>query len=466
MKRHSWPILVVVLLIAFGFLSGLVIQQSELNAVDVLEDAMLAGGERLGHSLLPLLPVGSSESQGAIASQLDVASNSLSSRIRILSGSGQVLADSGEGLPLDSDLLVRAEVVAALKGHYQPYVGLGRDPSPGLFVAVPIMRKGRVDLIVYLSHPTANLFSELQPIRWLAIKGLLGLSLMVVLWAAWMTGRLRALYQQVLRINQKVLERAPVPVLEGQVVAPLAESYNHLLEELQEKVALLEAEKQRNKRFLQDLAHYLKTPLTGMAGSIEAVQGVHLPDPALNRLLQRVGSETGRLSRLVSQLLALEKVGYSNLQLEPFELGSLLEVTMGHFESAATSRNIQLRWEEEESLAVLGDVEQIRAVLQNLLDNALRCSPDGGEVCVRCSERAGLARVEVRDQGPGVSPEEREAIFERFSGGRASGGSMGLGLAIAREVMAAHGQVVGVEPREGGGSCFFFTLTLAALVSN
>lgn len=460
MKRHSWPVLVVVLLIAFGFLSGLVIQQSELNAVDVLEDAMLAGGERLGHSLLPLLPVGSSESQAAIVSQLDVASNSLSSRIRILSGSGQVLADSGEGLPLDSDLLVRAEVVAALKGQYHPYVGLGRDPSPGLFVAVPIVRKGRVDLIVYLSHPTANLFSELQPIRWFAIKGLLGLSLMVVLWAAWITGRLGALYAQILRINQKVLERAPVPVLEGQVVAPLAESYNHLLEELQEKVALLEAEKQRNKRFLQDLAHYLKTPLTGMAGSIEAVQGVHLPDPALNRLLQRVGSETGRLSRLVSQLLALEKVGYSNLQLEPFELGSLLEVTMGHFESAATSRNIQLRWEAE-SLAVLGDVEQVRAVLQNLLDNAVRCSPDGGEVCVRCYERDDLARVEVQDRGPGVSPEEREAVFERFSGGRASGGSMGLGLAIAREVMNAHGQVVGVESREGGGCCFFFTLALA-----
>jgi len=451
------------MLLAFGALSALVLHQSELNTVGVLENNLLVGGERFGSSLLPYLrkPV-SDEARDIIASKLSVASISMNCRIRILDSGGLLLADSQPNLQPDSSLQFRPEVKAALGGVYEPYVSSGQDrkTSPGLFLAVPIKDSRGVSLVVYLSQSTASLQSELQPVRWFALKGLLLLTLGVGLWAGWLTGRWRSVKLQLRRAHQQVLQRVPVPLVEGQEITPLAESYNDLLDELKDKIILLEAEKLKNKRFLQDLAHYLKTPLTGMAGSIEAVQGIELPDPALNRLLQRVGSETARLSRLVSQLLALEKIGNSNLQIEPFELGSLLEVTLGHFESIAMLRNVQLVWEEE-SLPVLGDVEQVRAVLQNLLDNAVRCSPPGGTVSVRCFRSLGCARVEITDEGPGVSSEEREAIFQRFSGGRASGGSMGLGLAIAREVLTAHGHTIGVENGKTGGSCFFFTLTLA-----
>jgi len=458
------------MLLAFAALSALVVHQSELNTVDVLEDALLVGGERLGNSLLPSLRrlPSSREARENIANQLAIVSTSLGCRIRILNPAGGVVADSQLDAAGPKDLKNRPEVRAALDGVYEPFSGSDheRKTSPGLFVAVPIQGTSKeVEAIVYLSHSTANLQSELQPIRWFAIKGLMVLTLGVALWAGWLTGRWRSLRWQLQRTHQQVVQRVPVPLIEGQEITPLAESFNQLLQELKDKVALLEAEKRKNKRFLQDLAHYLKTPLTGMAGSIEAVQGVQLPDPRLNRLLQRVGSETSRLSRLVSQLLALEKVGNTTPKMEPFELGSLLEVILGHFESIAAHRGIQLAWEED-SLAVLGDVEQIRAVVQNLIDNAVRCSPDGATVSIRCYADGGCARVEVSDQGPGVSPEEQEAIFERFSGGRASGGSMGLGLAIAREVLTAHGQTIQVRNLPSGGSCFFFTLALVGVSKN
>lgn len=461
---RAWLVLLVAMLLAFGTLSALVVHQSELNTIDVLEDSLLIGGERLGNSLLPYLneQPQTRRTRDIIANQLLIASTSLGCRIRILNPAGQTIADSRQEARPGLDLTSRPEVQAALAGNYEPYLGTGqqRTTSPGIFVAVPIIdSRKRVAIVVYLSHSTANLQSELQPIRWFALKGLFALTLGAMVWAGWLTGRWRALKLQLRRTHQQVVQRVPVPVVEGQEITPLAESYNELLKELQDKVTLLEAEKLKNKRFLQDLAHYLKTPLTGMAGSIEAVQGAQLADPTLNRLLQRVGSETGRLSRLVSQLLALEKVGNTTLRMEPFELGSLLEVTLGHFESIAAQRHIQLMWEEE-SVAVLGDVEQIRAVVQNLMDNAVRCSPDGGIVSIRCYPYLDRARVEIADQGPGVSPDELESIFERFSGGRASGGSMGLGLAIAREVLSAHGQNIEVSNLPAGGSCFFFTLAL------
>lgn len=463
-SSRAWLLLLLAMLLAFGALSALVVHQSELNTIDVLEDSLLVGGERLGNSLLPYLreQPPPPPTRAFLANQLSVASASLGCRIRILDSQGRILADSQPELQASDQLRQRPEVQAALAGNYEPFLGSGheRRMSPGIFVAVPIKdARKMVVAVVYLSHSTANLQSELEPIRWFALKGLLVLALGVILWAGWLTGRWRSLKLQLRRTHQQVVQRVPVPLVEGQDITPLAESFNELLGELQDKITLLEAEKLKNKRFLQDLAHYLKTPLTGMAGSIEAVQGVQLADPALNRLLQRVGSETSRLSRLVSQLLALEKVGNTTLRIEPFELGSLLEVTLGHFESIAATRNIQLVWEEE-SLAVLGDVEQIRAVVQNLLDNAVRCSPDGGTVTVRCYSGDGCARVEIMDQGPGVRPDEQEAIFERFSGGRASGGSMGLGLAIARGVLSAHGQTIQVTNQPSGGACFSFTLAL------
>jgi two-component system sensor histidine kinase KdpD len=103
------------------------------------------------------------------------------------------------------------------------------------------------------------------------------------------------------------------------------------------------------------------------------------------------------------------------------------------------------------------DYTLVDQVITNLLENAARHSPDGGVIRVRARERAGWIEVAVTDQGPGIAPEANERIFESFSRGEGSNSS-GVGLAICRAIVEAHGGVIGVEPANGGGAQFVFTL--------
>ena len=104
------------------------------------------------------------------------------------------------------------------------------------------------------------------------------------------------------------------------------------------------------------------------------------------------------------------------------------------------------------------DRERLQLVFANLLSNAIRHSPHGAAVRVRGAAANGAVRFEVSDQGPGIAPEQREVIFEKFAQGARSPGGAGLGLSIAREIVTAHGGAIGVDSEVGRGSTFWFTL--------
>ena len=206
------------------------------------------------------------------------------------------------------------------------------------------------------------------------------------------------------------------------------------------------------------VSHELRTPLAGLVAVLENIaDGITPPD------LQHVASardQAERLSGLVDDLLDLSRVdaGVVALGREPVDLGTLAGAVIAGIET--TTRGIVFATELPAALAVDGDPRRLHQLLANLLDNAARHSTPGGEVRIRGGRDAGLVWLEIADDGPGVAPEDRERIFERYGTGSSTGGGTGLGLAIARWVTDLHGGRISLRESPDGGTGAVFRVEL------
>ncbi len=209
---------------------------------------------------------------------------------------------------------------------------------------------------------------------------------------------------------------------------------------------------ERRRNLLADVTHELRTPLTVVQGNLEGMlDGVY---PADQTNLRLVLDETHLLSRLVDDLrtLALAESGALKLTREPTDLAMLVNETTESFRAQASTAGVTLAVEVGQDLPWLAvDPARIRQVLTNLIANALRYTPAGGTVAVRYTLEDGYASLEVRDTGAGIPPDELPNIFERFYKSPDSKG-MGLGLAIARRLVEAHGGTIRAESTLGHGS--------------
>ncbi len=212
------------------------------------------------------------------------------------------------------------------------------------------------------------------------------------------------------------------------------------------------------------IAHELRTPLTVLRGRLEAIRdGVLELDNAESTLLVQ---QVELLSRLVNDLrtLSLAEAGKLSLQLQTIDLAALTRSIVASFEARAGEKSVRLEVATPDHLEVKLDPNRYHQVLGNLLENALRHTPEDGFVRVNLEARELSAELTVRDSGVGIPPEALEQIFERFyrvdsSRNRASGGS-GLGLAIVRAVIEAHGGIILARNAQGGGAEFRVSLPL------
>ena len=225
------------------------------------------------------------------------------------------------------------------------------------------------------------------------------------------------------------------------------------------------------RNMLADIAHELRNPIGVIQSHLEAMMdGVF---PLNQEQVSSLHEETLLLSRLVGDVreLALADAGQLTLQRAPTDLRALIDRTMTAFVLQANEQHITLNTALEEHLPTLPlDAQRIEQVLRNLLSNALRHTSPNGTIHVRLTREKNFARVEVRDTGTGISPDALPHVFERFWRGdksRArdhasyrSGGGAGLGLAIAKQLVEAHGGAIGVESEVGKGTLFWFTLPL------
>jgi two-component system OmpR family sensor kinase len=223
----------------------------------------------------------------------------------------------------------------------------------------------------------------------------------------------------------------------------------------------LQAHHERRQNMLADVSHELRTPITVIQGNVEGIlDGMY---PADEARLRSILEETQILSRLVDDLrtMALAESGSLQLQHEPVELASLIRDVVSGFEIQANEKGIKLGLDLPDVEPANVDPVRVREILTNLLSNAVRYTPAGGEVKAGVSEsRIGGERsvtLYVQDSGPGIVASDLPHIFDRFYKSSDSGG-MGLGLSIAKYLVEAHGGKIWAESEAGKGTRISFSL--------
>ena len=236
-------------------------------------------------------------------------------------------------------------------------------------------------------------------------------------------------------------------------VHSLMRSFNSMAQRLQ-------VSDQQRRNMLADISHELRTPITVIQGNVEGMlDGVY---PADEARLQSIIEETQILSRLVDDLrtLALAESGALRLKREPTNLAGLIRDAVSGFEAQAREKDIRIELALADGEDANVDPQRIREVLTNLLSNALRYTPRGGEIHVSLIDTGfGDGRnvtISIADSGPGIEPEMLPHVFDRFFKSSDSGG-MGLGLSIAKYLVEAHGGKIWVESEAGKGTKITFS---------
>ncbi len=271
----------------------------------------------------------------------------------------------------------------------------------------------------------------------------------MVAFVAWIVGRgllpLRHVTAEVQRRDVHGLSPLVAPNLPLEI-APLVNELNRLLARL-DKAFLAQ------RAFIADAAHELRSPLTALRLQLQLLD--RAPDPVARRCArERLGAAVERSIHLVEQLLTLARSdpGEASPALEPVDLAVVAAAAISDSRILAMTRHIDIGLDAEPSSVVQGESEALRTLARNLIDNAVRYTPPGGSVAVRCRPTADGAVLEVIDTGPGISPADRERVFDRFyrHPGATENGT-GLGLAIVKAIADRHAAHVRLAEAPNGG---------------
>ena len=301
---------------------------------------------------------------------------------------------------------------------------------------------GRVQ--VQVAKPT----SEWRAESWYSLKrGLIIVSLLFVVLAAVSCAVVGRAFRKVDRAGEAISRRgpfdlAPLPSagMPGEL-RPFIHSINQLL--LRVKGGM-----DRERRFLEDAAHELRTPLAALSAHAELVErSLGGGDAAASvEKLRRVAQRTSRLSEQLLDQARMDALSASADEPVPIELDGLVALLARDWEGDATRKRQRIQLDVQ-ACVVKGRLDAIGVLVRNLLDNAVRYTPEGGQIAVSCGPSAdGGAFLRVADDGPGIAPAERERVFDRFyrAAGTAGGGS-GIGLSLVAQIAAQHGADVAME---------------------
>ena len=458
---------IVILFLAITLLSlGLFTRYAYLTSLE-REQALVRQSVLVQAELLAtLLPDSQPERVREAIQRTGLATNS---RVRVYSEEGSLQYDSWSGAPV---VRIAEGAPVADPPRNAPTVSLKRvdllefstrrvrpeNPIPGepetiltLFVTVP-STDGR---FVQIERSLLDLEMMAHELKFRSLLSAMGGAVLVLCFGYAISRWISEPLDRLVEFAESVSRDRDTPELEEQgapEIKRLSRSVKGMAERLETKERLL-------KQFVADASHELKTPLTSIRAVAEALTAGASTDPKLGpRFLKNLTKEVSRLEGLVESLLTLQRLE-SGLVLErsDFDLGELVEEVVGDTATAEVP---------PQGPRVNGDVSLVRQVLLNLLENARRATEDEERPSVHVSVRA-VGVVEVRDNGKGIAAGDLERVFERFfradTNRARSGGGNGLGLAICKAIVEAHGGRIWVVSEPGQGSSFYFSSGCAAI---
>jgi heavy metal sensor kinase len=323
---------------------------------------------------------------------------------------------------------------------------------------------GGRDFVVLLLAPLEAVDHELAEVRAVLLTAGPAALLLAAAFGYWLARKSLAPVDRLRRaadaITAEDLSRR-LPVLNPD------DEFGRLTRTINAMIARLERSFAEVRRFTADASHELRTPLTVLRSEVEVALGKPLPPADQQELLGTVLEELGRMSRLTDQLLTLSRrdAGVEHFEPVPLDLAALAAGVVEAMRPLAEARGVQLSLDKEGAAVVVGDEGRLRQVVINLLDNALKYTPEGGRVGVGVETKGGNALVTVRDTGIGIPAEHLPHVFERFyrvdkARSREQGGT-GLGLSISKSIVTAHGGGIELTSAPGEGTTCVIALPLA-----
>ena len=369
------------------------------------------------------------------------------------------VSDRPGGGSFDPNLVVMPKV-----GESRPRI----EPVPGhaamLIVTVPA-KVGGDNFLIQMGQSTADITAVLHR---LVHTLLAGLSLVVVVVSTGGYVLVRRSLRPVEQLRATAEKLTIGTVTQRLPVAETGDAIEHLGTTLNRMLDRLDAAYQQASRFSADASHELRTPLTVIRAELESIvrRDCSVPEP----IRARVGSvleETERLSAITESLFRLSRLdaGEAKMRDEAVELAHLVRSTVDQLQLLAEEKHIALGLRTEQDAAVRGDPDRLKQVVIDLLDNAIKYTPDSGRIAIRVFAAGDKAVLEIADTGIGIPADALPHVFERFY--RTEGvrsrqlPGAGLGLAIVRSIVQAHGGAVDIASIEAKGTTVRVELPLA-----
>ncbi len=399
--------------------------------------------------------------------------------IYILDGAGEILAFFAT-----PDKKVKARIVDTdpildfIEGK-KPFPILGADPRhPELqkpFSAARLKIGKNISGYLYVIIGSELYASAAQTGRGIFVTATITRGILITLFLAAISGLIifRLLTRR-LRQMQGVVNRfengdasVRVAVSSNDELSELGTSFNHMADTINKQISELKKTDRLRRELIANVSHDLRSPLAAIRGYLETIQikGISLSDEQRNKYIDILLDSTLSLERLVNQLFELSKLDAQQIEpvCEPFLLKDFIYDVVMKFHPRAEAAGIRLTVDIKNGLPqVYADVALIERVISNLIDNALRYTPTGGDVKIIGEAFGDTIRVRVEDSGPGIPAADIPLIFNRFyrveKSRSGQGGGTGLGLAIANKIMQLHQSAIEVNSELKKGSAFSFNL--------
>jgi len=329
--------------------------------------------------------------------------------------------------------------------------------------AAPITVDGQQIGVIVLTKPQsliATSWSEVVPnLLFAALIGLIPAVLVTLIFTRRLTRPLRTMEHAAESVAAGDLTTS-VPPAGTRELDHLAHAFNSMVDGLRERDA-------RGRAFLMNVTHDLRTPLTAIRGHAGALRDGVVPADRIDHSLMAIESAATRLESMVADLLDLARIDAHQFRVHPTTtpIARVLEEAITAHQPLAALRRISLEASIEHDIPIVTDHERVRQILDNLLENALRWTPQDGTITGALTPLAdGTVHISIADSGPGVAMSQRDQIFAPFHSEQTPDGrtGSGLGLAICRQLARILGGDITVTDAEGGGAAFILTLPASA----